>query len=68
METAVRDAVDNALAEILGLVKISGNNGYLKRTDLEHMLQEIRNNLRSDPALYDRLVLKPLNSFLSKGP
>jgi hypothetical protein len=61
LEEAVYDAVDNALAEIQGLIKLSGNNSYLRGSDLEHMIQDIRGNLRSDPTLYRRLITKPLS-------
>jgi len=67
LEAAVRVAVENAITEILSLVRISGNDGYLRKKDLEHMLAEIRTNLGSDAALYERLVLKPLH-VLGKKP
>ena len=61
LEDAVYDAVDNTLAEIQGLIRLSGDNGYLRRTDLEHMIQDIRGNLRTDPSLYRRLISKPIS-------
>jgi len=67
LEAAVRVAVENAIAEILALVRMSGNDGYLRKRDLERMLAEIRANLGSDAALYERLVLKPLH-VLGKTP
>jgi hypothetical protein len=67
LEATIGDAVDNAIGEILRLVK-TGDNGYLKRADLEHMLQEIRRNLKSDPGLYETLVLRPLKASGPRGP
>jgi len=56
----VREAVDNAIGEILELVKAAEDNGYLKGKDLESMLKDIRRNLKTDPILYHRLVLRHL--------
>jgi hypothetical protein len=61
IEEAVYDAVDNTLAELQGLIRISGDNGYLRRADLERMIQDIRGNLRTDPTLYRRLITRPLS-------
>jgi hypothetical protein len=61
LEEAVYDAVDNTLAEIQGLIRISGDNDYLRRDELEGMIKDIRGNLRSDPTLYRRLVTGPIS-------
>jgi len=66
LEAAVRVAVENAIAEILRVIRMSGNDGYLRKKDLEHVLGEIKNNLVSDPGLYERLVLKPLHILDNK--
>ncbi len=66
LEAAVTGAVDNALAELIGLVRMSGADGYLKKRDLERMIEDIRSNLRSDPGLYRRLVVKPLTDLQGK--
>lgn len=62
IEEAVLDAVDNTLAEIQGLIRISGDNGYLRRAELEDMIKDIRGNLRTDPTLYRRLVTEPIST------
>jgi hypothetical protein len=61
-EAAVVDAVDSALAEILALVRVTDGDSYLRKRDLERMIQDIRRNLRSDPGLYERLVARPLRA------
>jgi hypothetical protein len=61
IEEAVYDAVDNTLAELQGLIRLSGDNGYLRRADLDRMIQDIRGNLRTDPTLYRRLITKPMS-------
>jgi len=66
IEEAVYDAVDNTLAEIQGLIRITGDNGYLRREELEGMIKDIRGNLRSDPTLYRRLVTGPISSLEEK--
>ena len=62
LEAAVTDAVDNTLAEILGLVRITDGDPFLRKRDLERMIQDIRRNLRSDPGLYERLITSPLRA------
>ena len=66
LEEAIYDAVDNTLEEIQGLIRLSGDNGYLRRADLEHMIQDIRGNLKTDPSLYRRLITRPI-SLSKKG-
>ncbi len=57
-ERRVAEAVDNAIKEILKLIKLLEGEYYLKPCDLEDMLEDLRTNLRSDPVLYRRLVLE----------
>jgi hypothetical protein len=68
VEAAVAEAVDNALAEILGLVRVSDGDSYFRKRDLERMIQDIRRNLRSDPGLYERLVAGPLRARRPRAP